>query len=375
MKKIVYPVLILILLFSFSLNSFAKEKPYPKNIIFFIGDGMGLATVTAAKIEAGNLAMEKLPHTGFVITFSKNNNLITDSAAAATALATGVKTDNGFISTTAEFNNGTSKIDTLKTVLEWAEEKGLSTGLVVTSSITHATPACFASHVSSRKLETEIARQLSNEEIEVLFGGGLQFFLKASEKLKVRKDNLDLLQIFKSKGYRVIKSYEEFVKLNPQITERVLGLFSPEGMPDIPERSPSLVEMTEKALQILQKNEKGFFLMVEGSQIDWKAHANNAHGVIDETLEFDRAIDAGIKFAESHPQTLIVVTADHETGGIALLHSGSNGLKVDLYFTTNHHTGVMVPIFAKGPGAEAFHGIMDNTFIGQKLIEYVKNRL
>ncbi len=374
MKKIVYPVLILILLFSFSLNSFAKEKPYPKNIIFFIGDGMGLATVTAAKIEAGNLAMEKLPHTGFVITFSKNNNLITDSAAAATALATGVKTDNGFISTTAEFNNGTSKIDTLKTVLEWAEEKGLSTGLVVTSSITHATPACFASHVSSRKLETEIARQLSNEEIEVLFGGGLQFFLKASEKLSVRKDNLDLLQIFKSKGYRVIKSYEEFAKLNPQITERVLGLFSPEGMPDIPERSPSLVEMTEKALQILQKNEKGFFLMVEGSQIDWKAHANNAHGVIDETLEFDRAIDAGIKFAESHPQTLIVVTADHETGGIALLHSGSNGLKVDLYFTTNHHTGVMVPIFAKGPGAEAFHGIMDNTFIGQKLIEYVKNR-
>lgn len=374
MKKIVYPVLILILLFSFSLNGFAKEKPYPQNIIFFIGDGMGLATVTAAKIEAGNLAMEKLPHTGFVITFSKNNNLITDSAAAATALATGVKTDNGFISTTAEFNNGTSEIDTLKTVLEWAEEKGLSTGLVVTSSITHATPACFASHVSSRKLETEIARQLSNEEIEVLFGGGLQFFLKASEKLSVRKDNLDLLQIFKSKGYRVIKSYEEFAKLNPQITERVLGLFSPEGMPDIPERSPSLVEMTEKALQILQKNEKGFFLMVEGSQIDWKAHANNAHGVIDETLEFDRAIDAGIKFAESHPQTLIVVTADHETGGIALLHSGSNGLKVDLYFTTNHHTGVMVPIFAKGPGAEAFHGIMDNTFIGQKLIEYVKNR-
>lgn len=356
------------------LAAVACPASVPKNIIFFIGDGMGLTCITAGKIAKGSLSLEKFPYTGLVTTFAAKDMLITDSAASATALATGTKTMNAIVSLKLQIgdNNADPRVDTLETVLEIAEQKGLATGLVATSSITHATPACFAAHVVSRGLEPEIARQLADKSIEVLLGGGRKFFLPQSEAGSGRQDNLNVLDVFQSAGYAVLTSPEAFKKLNFQNVERVLGLFSDGGMANIPERSPTLPEMTQAALEILSRDADGFFLMVEGSQIDWKAHDNNAEGMINEMLEFDSAIEVGLEFAQRHPETLVLVTADHETGGAAIVGGSLAKKEVEVAFSTGGHTAAMVPVFAMGPGAENFTGVMDNTRIGARLIEFVK---
>ncbi|MFQ6113810.1 MAG: alkaline phosphatase [bacterium] len=376
-KKIKFFLFPIGLLFIFWGDAYTNERysDLPRNIILYIGDGMGLSSVTAAKIVKGHLAMEEWPYTAFVLTFPAEDHIITDSGAAATALATGSKTQNSRIATRSISNDGANaKLDTLKTVLEWAEEKGMATGMVVTSSITHATPACFATHVKYRWVETEIARQLVFKNIEVLMGGGRKFFLPRSVSKSARKDDLNLIDMLKSKNYAVVFSRDELLQLDLRKIESIIGLFSEGGMPDVPERSPTLPEMTQKALEILKRDQDGFFLMVEGSQIDWKGHRNSESGLIEETIEFDDAIAVGVDFARENPQTLIVVTADHETGGVALIRGSLLEKSVELAFVTGSHTASMVPLFARGPGAEAFHGIIDNTYIGQKLIEYVKNR-
>lgn len=364
------------LLFIFWGNCQTNKRPYdrPQNIILYIGDGMGLSCVTAAKIVKGRLAMEDLPYTAFVTTFPANGDIVTDSGAAASALATGSKTQNFYISTRLISNDDHSKLDTLRTVLELCEDKGMATGMVVTSSITHATPACFASHVKYRWDEAEIARQLVFKNVEVLMGGGAKFFLPSSDSNSVRLDDLNLVEILRSRNYHVVFSKDELLLLDLGKTNSVVGLFANGGMLDASERSPTLPEMTETALEILSKDEDGFFLMVEGSQIDWKGHSNISKGLIDETIEFDEAIAVGVEFAKEHPQTLIVVTADHETGGAALVRGSLPDRSVEVAFLTGAHTANMVPLFASGPGAEVFHGIIDNTYVGQKLIEYVKNR-
>jgi alkaline phosphatase len=352
-----------------------KDDNFPRNIILYIGDGMGLSSVTAAKILKGRLAMENLSHTAFVTTFPAGGGIITDSGAAGTALATGRKTENSYIATRVlPGDDADSKLDTLKTVLEWAEERGMATGLVVTSSITHATPACFASHVKYRWEETEIARQLAFKNVEVLMGGGRKYFLPSSESNGARQDDLNLIDTLRTKKYAVVFSNDELLQLDLSKTNQLIGLFSDTGMPEAPERSPTLPEMTKTALEILKRDGDGFFLMVEGSQIDWKGHSNDGVGFVAETIEFDDAIAVGVEFAKENPQTLIVVTADHETGGAALIRGSLETKSVEVAFVTGSHTAVMVPLFANGPGAEAFHGILDNTYVGQKLIEYVQNR-
>ncbi|MFQ5824044.1 MAG: alkaline phosphatase [bacterium] len=377
MKKVLLfllPIGLLIILLG-NIHTEKRQAVLPNNIILYIGDGMGLSCVTAAKIVKGRLAMGNLPYTGFVTTFPAEDNIITDSGAAATALATGYKTKNKFIATRIASNKDIqTQLDTLKTVLEWAEEQGMSTGLVATSSITHATPASFAAHVKSRSNETEIARQMVYKNIEVIMGGGRKFFLPSFNWLPFRKDDLNLIDILKSKGYAVVFSKDELFQLDLQNTKSVIGLFSDAGMPDVSERSPTLPEMTRKALEILKKDGDGFFLMVEGSQIDWKGHRHFGTGMIEETVEFDNAIAVGVEFAQENPQTLIVVTADHETGGAALIRGSQSQHTVEVAFVSGSHTANMVPVFASGPGAEAFQGIIDNTYIGQKLIEYIKRR-
>ena len=359
---ITIPIIVFISIILWSSNAVRADDPKPKNIILFIGDGMGVAHITAAKTVKGTLFLEQFPVGGFVTTHS-SFSYITDSAAGATALATGFKTYNGAISVSPAG-------DTLKTVLEYAEEMGKSTGLVATCSITHATPASFASHVRYRSDNATIAEHITAGGVDVIFGGGLGFFLPASQGDSLRKDDKDLIALLKQSRV-VITTPEEFIQLDTP--DRVVGLFALEHFPPVDQRIVSLADMTRKAIDILSKNESGFFLMVEGSQIDWEAHDGDSEGIIAETIDFDDAVGIGIEFAKKEGQTLIVVTADHETGGYAL-EGGSIELKTvtKTNFTTRGHTGVMVPLLAFGPASQRFGGIHDNTFIGETLIQLIQ---
>ncbi len=347
----------------------------PRNIIFFIGDGMGLSQISAARIINGHLNLDQLPLTGMQTTYS-SNKLVTDSAAAGTALSTGYKTDNGMI---AQSPDGRS----LKTLFEYAKEKNMSTGVVVSSSVTHATPASFLAHTNSRKNQLTIARQIAEGDTDVILGGGLGYFLPHSKSESYRYDEQDLVALFKQQGVKqkgagnhtsVVYNLQQFKNMGE--AKRLLGLFARKHLPKVSQnRQPSLAAMTEKALQILSENPQGFVLMVEGSQIDWGGHQNDQAYMLSELVDFDKAIAVAMEFSKSHPDTLILVTADHETGGYAI-HNGSVKEKkvTDSAFTTRHHTATMVPVFATGTGSDTFSGVMDNTDIGKTLIEFISRR-
>ena len=358
--------IIIFLFFILNLCSFsllAKDsKDQPLNIIFFIGDGMGLSQVTAGKITKRDLNLEKFKTIGLMTTHSKSD-LVTDSAAAGTALATGYKTYNGAISVSMDKKP-------LKTVVEYAEAKGKSTGLVTSCSLTHATPASFFAHVKSRDEQNLIAEQFLKSNIDVFFGGGWGYFVPENQSGSERDDKKNLLGELEKK-IKVIRSADQFFKLKKE--SKVAGFFYPEHPPKASKRKPSLAQLTEKAINILAKNEKGFFLMVEGSQIDWAGHKNNARRMIAETIDFDEAVGKGLSFAKKNLKTLVIVTADHETGGLAI-HDGSwEKKKVSKTgFTSRDHTATMVPLFAFGPGEKVFAGFLDNTEVGQRLIGFVK---
>ncbi|MCW8930809.1 MAG: alkaline phosphatase [Gammaproteobacteria bacterium] len=355
--------------FLFFLSCFpvhALEAPQiPKNIILFIGDGMGIAQITAGKIVKGRLNLEEFKHIGLVMTFSQND-MVTDSAAAGTAMATGYKTDNYTISMSSDGKP-------LKTVIEYAKDVNKATGLVASSSITHATPAVFAAHVDSRKKHTIIAEQIATSGIEVIFGGGWQYFVPNTTAGSKRADHKNLLADL-AHSTQVIRTEEEFNNLGD--VDSVVGLFSRGHLSKANKRKPGLPELTRKAIKILSKNDNGFFLMVEGSQIDWAGHDNNQDELIAEMIDFDDTIGVALDFAKIDSQTLILVTADHETGGFAI-HDGSiNAKKVtESEFTGSKHTAEMVPVFAYGPGASEFSGIGDNTKIGKTIIKYMKQAL
>lgn len=356
----------LLLFLFFSANVFSSAStlsPVPNNIILYIGDGMGVAQITAGKIVKGRLYLEEFKHLGLIMTHSQDA-LVTDSAAAGTAIATGFKTNNSSISFSAEGKP-------LKNITEYAQDVGKATGLVVTSSITHATPAVFAAHVESREQHSIIAEQVAKSRIDVLFGGGWEFFVPNTTAGSNRSDNKDLLAEL-VKSTTVIQTEDEFNQLGD--VDSVVGLFSKKDLPRVNERKPSLPDMTRKAIKILSKNKNGFFLMVEGSQIDWGGHDNNLEYITSEIIDFDDTIGVGLEFAEKNSDTLVIVVADHETGGFAI-HDGSIKEKMvsESDFTGTYHTGEMVPVFAYGPGASDFTGIGDNTRIGQTIIQYLKN--
>ena len=338
-------------------QDFKAKKP--KNIILMIGDGMGVSHVFAAlTANGGRLFLENFKHIGFSKTQSAGN-YITDSAAGGTALSTGKKTFNGAIGVVINAQGDTVAV---KTVLEMAEEKGLSTGLVATSSITHATPAAFVSHQYSRDLDEEIAEDIVKSGVDVFIGGGYRFFSE-------RKDGRDLIIDLKEKGYQVLQEMDEIVKVK---SGKLAGLTVPESNLPYPDRKMDLPLSTETALNILDNNKKGLFLMVEGSQIDWGSHQNNTVYVVQEMLDFDRAIGKALEFASKDGKTLIIVTSDHETGGLAILNGDMKTGILKGGFATGGHTGVMVPVFAYGPGAEQFTGIMENTDIGKKIISLLE---
>jgi alkaline phosphatase len=322
----------------------------PKNVIFLIGDGMGVSHVHAGlTANKGKLFLENFKHIGFANT-SSADKYVTDSAAGGTALSTGKKTTNGAIG--VDVNK-----QSIKTILEDAEDKGLSTGLVSTSAITHATPASFIAHQESRNMYEEIAADFLKTDIDVFIGGGYKHFTE-------RKDGRNLVEELKEKGYRV----EQDINTIKNIKEgKLAGLTASEHNGRLDERGDMLPVATNTAIDILSNNKKGFFLMVEGSQIDWGGHAGSTIYIVEEMLDFDRTVGKALEFAARNKQTLVIVTADHETGGMAIVDGNYETGMVKGEFPTGSHTGVMVPVFAFGPGAEQFTGIMDNTDIPNRI--------
>ena len=348
MKQKKYSAVCLFLMF-FSLIWFSPAQGAgAKNVILLIGDGMGPEPVGLAiyynRFMNGmdkRLNLERLMaggNTGYCLTY-QYGTVITDSASAATALASGVKTRDAII---GKDHDGRP----MKTITDIATQLGKSAGLISNTRITHATPAAFYAHIIHRDMENEIASQLIERgDLNVAFSGGAQHFIPAGLKVEEhfdlkgidtkagwggskRKDNRDLIGEARRKGYAIVANDQELSVLEAKNTDKVLGLFSASGFPSAIDRQPhhqtgvpTLSQLTEKALEILKKNPQGFFLMVEGGQIDWVAHGNDVASVLHEMWEFDRAIGVVMSFAESNPDTLIVVTADHDTGGLAIAYS------------------------------------------------------
>jgi alkaline phosphatase len=336
-----------------SAQLFAQKAP--KNIIFLIGDGMGVSQIYAGlTANRGHLNLERIK----VIGFHKNqasNNYVTDSAAGATAFATGKQTYNGAIG-----------LDSLRvpatTLLEMAEQKGLATGLVSTCDITDATPSSFIAHQLMRSMHEEIAGDFLKTDIDVVIGGGRKYFEK-------RKDGLNLLDTLRKKGYQVHSD----LALDGVSKGKLIALYADENPIKVMEgRGDALLYSAKKSLEIVSQNKKGFFVMIEGSQIDWGGHANDTDYIITEMVDFDKSIGFALDFAEKNKETLVVITADHETGGFALMGGNMKTGEVKGAFTTKGHTGQMIPVFAFGPGAEAFSGIYNNYDIYTKIKQALK---
>ena len=341
----------------YSVEVDADEKMHqPLSIILMIGDGMGLPQIsTAFYFGSENSNFERFKNIGFHKS-SSTSHWITDSAAGATAFSIGEKTYKRAI--------GVSK-DTLakETILQRLQKKGYQTGLVSLTSITHATPASFYAHVKDRDMHEDIAEQLVSSNIDFLAGGGKKYFNK-------RSDGLDLFEELKDKAYHL----DTLSLSTTQRSKKNAFIISDDGLPSkIEGRGDFLKEATEKALSYFDSSDKPFFMMIEGSYIDWGGHDENAEMVITEVQDFDRTLGTVLDYVEKHPNTLVIVTADHETGGVSIGKfydtDEVTGKKkevpqrVGVYFNTDQHSGELIPVFAKGKGAENFQGIYENSMI------------
>ena len=376
-----------------------------KNVILMVPDGYSASYATNYRWYKGEETVLDSMLVGMHRTYSSNSE-VTDSAAAGTAMATGVKTNNGMISTSPDGKE-------LKTILESAEEKGKSSGLVATSTITHATPAVFASHVASRSNEADIAPQLLENGVDVLLGGGQKYFPES------------LLNEASENGYQYVTNQEELK--NVKKADKLIGLFAADGMAPELDRDetnqPSLAEMTESALDVLKKDKDGFFLMVEGSQIDWAGHDNDAAWAMKDSEAFELAVEEAVEFAKKDGNTLVVVAGDHDTGGMSVGGYGKGDANLEVLrnvsatgdfmesklnadrsnvkeivkqytnldltdaeaeriktaktpsmainqviseraivgWSSTGHTGTDVPLYAFGPGSHLFNGLHENT--------------
>ena len=365
MKKIVTILMSMTLL----LLMWTQIKPHtptvPKSIILFIGDGMGISQVTAAVMMGVGNSFLRFENGGFSITRS-SDSWITDSAASATAIAAGKRTYNKAIGVDDD------RVP-LKNIVEYAQESGMSTGLIATSSITHATPASFAAHVEWRNAELEIARQLSESNVNVIIGGGRKYFLPESEE-GARKDNRNLLNEMASRGFSIAYDMDDLFNLNFEKVDNVIALLAHNAIKKEKNPEQNLSDMTYMAIKILSKNENGFFLMVEGSQIDWESHDNDYEKLLFQMKDFDEALGVALNFSESNNDILILLTADHGTGGLSLHQSSDRTSKFSAKWASHGHTGEFVPILSAGPGSDRFGGILDITEIGERLIGMIANR-
>ena len=317
-----------------------------------IGDGMGLTQISSGMYANDNsTALEQFDYIGLSKTASFDK-LITDSAASGTSIATGIKTNNKVLGISPDNIHQ-------KSILEICKEKGYKTALIATSSIVHATPASFYAKENSRYNYENIALQLRNHNIDIFIGGGSKYFT-------TRKDKRNLIN--EMSEYKFIKSLDELEK---SISTKV-GYFTYfDEPPSILNGRPANLDLiTRTILNKLSLNKSPFIVVIEGSQIDWGGHDNDSKMVLSEFIDFDSAIKEALEFAKNDGNTLVVVTADHETGGMSL--NGGEINNVNIKFNTKSHTGTMVPVFSFGPSSETFSGIYENTQIFYKLRESIK---
>ncbi|TKG95082.1 alkaline phosphatase [Puteibacter caeruleilacunae] len=327
-----------------------KFKKHPKNIILLIGDGMGISQVFAGMTaNKGQLNLENFKHCGYSRTQSADN-YVTDSAAGGTALACGVKTNNGAVGVD---ERGVP----VENIRERAASKGMKTGVVTSALVNHATPAVFLAHRANRNMYEEIALDIVNSNVDVAIGGGRTHF-------ENRKDGLNLSDSLAHKGVKVTYNIDQFEAVNQG---RVVGLFANMHVEHYPERGHMLPRATAHAINLLKEDKDGFFLMVEASKIDAGGHQNKTPFITKEMLDFDQVIGAALEFAAKEKNTLVIVTADHETGGMCNTDGNFETGEVKAQYVYGKHTGDPVPVFAFGPKAEWFTGFMENTDIAEML--------
>ena len=344
-----------------------------KNIILLISDGMSLSQVSTYRLLKGGpnerISVDKFPISGIVLTHSEDA-IITDSASSATAYSTGKKTNNGALGTDKDK-------EVLENFTEIITKYGYVSSLISTSEITHATPAAFASHVDSRRKTDEISIQMMDSDVLTILGGGRHFFLPEEMGGK-RSDGLNLLEQVQS-SHTLLTTKAELDTFDFSNKGRLVGLFADEALRDkeTPENhifEPTSSEMLNFAInrsdQFTSDGCKGFFIMLEGSQVDWAGHANDLNYLKREMKDFDEAVNKALEFAINDQETLVIVTADHETGGLLIepaTPTNYTAPEVKFSFNTGlgygSHTGVPVPVYAYGPGSENFTGTLDNTDI------------
>lgn len=342
-------------------------KQEVKNLIYMVGDGMGLAHVSMLKVEEKfePTAFDRAQNIALITTYSANNR-VTDSAAAGTALATGYKTNNSMLGMTPDSVN-------VESMMAKATRAGMATGLAFTCYLQHATPAAFYAHSSHRDSINIITGDFVKSDIDVALGGG-----RALVERYFEKQDKNYIEEMEALGYKVVHTADEMAEVSEG---KLLGLFADYNMPKAKDgRGDYLLQATNKALEILSNNaaadKKGFMLMVEGSKIDYRAHANDPEGILAEMRDFEKCVAAAMDFADNNPGTLVVVCADHETGGMALTSNkadfklSESGIKYT--FGTSGHSGTLLPVYLYGAGAERLNGIMDNTDLAKQLMEMLK---
>lgn len=325
-----------------------------RNVVLMIGDGMGLEQVSAAlAANRGKLHIAQMPFTGISRTYSADR-LITDSGAAGTALATGHKTRNYVVG-----------VDTaghaLASLTDIARESGRRTGVTVVCRLNDATPAAFCCHNAERDAAEAIAADYPGCGVDFIAGGGLKYWCN-------RSDGRDLLSEMNAKGYHTCRTPEALAAATRLPLVAVLDSLE---LPPARERGDLFREMVRKGLELLD-NERGFFLMVEGSCIDDWCHANRIDKAVEETLDFDRTVGDVLRWAAADGHTLVVVTADHATGGLTLLDGDLTRGEVKVNFSSTGHNGILVPVFAYGPGAERFTGVYENSDLSRKIAQILK---
>ena len=325
-----------------------------KNIIFMIGDGMGLEQISAAWVcNGGKLNLDNFTYVGLQRTYSANK-LVTDSAAAGTALATGHKTNNGMVAMTPDSV-------AVKSLAEEAMEKGKRAGAAVTCRVNDATPAVFFSHSETRKNQEDIVEQMANSGVYFLSGGGYKFWRR-------REDGRDITEQVKANGYTYVETIEDLMAVNEG---PVVALMDSHELKPALDRGDILPASVEKALQLLD-NKKGFFLMVEGSCIDDGGHDNKAGKTMEEIFDFDRTIGVVLEWAAKDGETLVIVTGDHATGGMTLLSGSIDDKRIRVNYSTTGHNGIALPVFAWGPHSEDFIGIYENTELSDRIRALIK---
>lgn len=344
-------------------QTFTYEHPYAveklqapkgkkvKNVILMIGDGMSLMHVyTAWAANRGKLWLENAQATGLSKTWAVKK-LVTDSGSGGTSLATGVKTVYHAVGVDPEGKPLTSLVDV-------AKELGKDAGMAVTCRLWDATPCDFCCHNINRDKEEELVGDYPTSGVDFVFGGGAQKFTN-------RKDGRDIFKELQKKGYHVSRTLDDFFAYDKN--SRIFAVPYDKDTPLPDERGDLLARASMKGISLMNQNKNGFFMMIEGSQLDDYGHFNQLDLLMKETLDFDQTVGEVMKWAAKDGETLVVVTADHETGGLTLVNGNKDEGRVECCFSSKDHTGAMVPVYAFGPGAENFTGIFENTDVFKKI--------